>query len=826
MIAEAYQDVWKVLSEYRAPSAIALFLLSSALVLATNQKVKDSDSKEYTNSIGLKMIRVQPGSFQMGNDQPIPAETLQAHSLMSNGDYDERPVRRVTISHPFYMSETEVTVEQYSQFRPDTQDTGKFSPFLQGVSWFDAVSFAQWLSQKEGKHYRLPTEAEWEYACRAGTSSLFSSGDLPPHHGTANAWGLKNLHSGVLEWCWDWHGLYADEDQTDPVGRASGVARVVRGGAIQGATSNRSTKYGNPNPYYARSANRAGVAPTYQGQHLIGFRLVEAPLPTTEPLLADVPFLQQAVRQSNDYLKLGPAENLPYFKKRFLLPIPPENVPSAAVEAAGLHPAVMAHNHSPGLVVCPNGDLLAIFFSAPASFAEYWPNVTFVATRLRFGSEQWDMPEPFYDFPDVNDQTALLWNDGGVLRLFTGGVGLAGVPFRMSTSTDNGASWSDIQFPVVSGAIRGFYPQPINSAFRGLDGTMYIPSDAIGGASLLWTSRDNGKTWFDTRGRTGGRHTTFALLKDASILGMGGKSTDIDGYMPKSISKDWGKTWEISKTPFAALGSNQRPTLIRLASGRLFFAGDYQHYNGKQPRGITERGCYVALSEDEGQTWTVKTLPGTLPHETKVLPGLKEPWGAPKHDAGTLGYSVSKQAPNGVIHLITTMNHPALHFEMNEAWVLEKHDETGVDSTTPSTGDSAYALVTEEKYSGGATKARWSGRKHPDGRYLLHGLQTSFHDNGRKQWEVSFDEGRKVGIETLSDREGRKVWSWDHQANGANVWTQFWPNGQKKHESTWRDGRCEGAAKHWDKHGKQTGQFEFKDGNLVGDAGVWKYSKE
>ena len=803
---------------------ILVLVVASAISIARRQIAKEASPSEYVNSLGQKMVRIEAGAFQMGNDQMVPAQKLGVHSLMSSGDYDERPVRRVTISQAFYMSETEVTVEQYAQFRPDTQDIGKFSPYLQGVSWFDAVAFTFWLSQKEGKHYRLPTEAEWEYACRAGTSGLFSSGDLPPQHGTANAWGLKNLHTGVLEWCWDWHGLYPDGDQTDPVGRASGVARVVRGGAIQGAVGNHSMKYGNPNPYYARSANRAGVAPTYRGQHLIGFRLVEAPLPATEPLLVDVPFLQQAVRQSAAFVEFGPVASLPYFKKRSLLPIPPENVTAAAVEAAGLSPAVMAHNHSPGLAVLPNGDLLAIFFSSSASFAEYWPNVTFVETRLRFGSEQWDTPEPFYDFPDVNDQTALLWNDSGVLRLFTGGVGLGGVPFRMSTSTDNGASWSEIRFPILVGDIRGFYPQPINSAFRDSDGTMYIPSDAIGGSSLLWASRDDGQTWFDTGGRTGGRHTTLALLKDGSILGMGGKSTDIDGYMPKSISKDRGKTWEINKTPFAALGSNQRPTLIRLASGRLFFAGDYQHYNGKQPKGITEHGCYVALSEDEGQTWTVKTLPGTLPHETKVLPGLKEPWGAPKHDAGTLGYSVAKQAPNGVIHLITTMNHPALHFEMNEAWILGKHDKGTVSST--SGNGSAGVLVSEEKYAGGAIKARWSGRKHPDGRYLLHGQQTFFYDNGQKQWEVNFEEGRKVGIETFSDRDGRKVWSWDHQGNGTRLWTQFWPNGQKKHESAWRDGRCEGVAKHWNNRGKLTGQFEFKDGNLVGEAGVWKYSGE
>jgi antitoxin component YwqK of YwqJK toxin-antitoxin module len=197
-----------------------------------------------------------------------------------------------------------------------------------------------------------------------------------------------------------------------------------------------------------------------------------------------------------------------------------------------------------------------------------------------------------------------------------------------------------------------------------------------------------------------------------------------------------------------------------------------------------------------------------------------------------LGYSVAKQAPNGVIHLVTTMNHPALHFEMNEAWILKKEDTGTVSSSTSfsrgstSSNGSADLLLSEEKYAGGAIKARWSGWKDPDGRYLLHGQQTYFYDNSRKQWEVHFTDGRKLGIESLWDREGRKVWSWEHQDNGMSLWTQFWPNGQKKHESTWREGRCEGVAKHWDNRGNQTGQFEFRDGTLAGEAGVWKYPAE
>jgi len=115
--------------------------------------------------------------------------------------------------------------------------------------------------------------------------------------------------------------------------------------------------------------------------------------------------------------------------------------------------------------------------------------------------------------------------------------------------------------------------QPINTAFRDKDGVMYVANDAAGGTSVLWASHDNGKTWYDTQGRSAGRHTTYVLLKDGSILGMGGKNTDIDGFMPKAISRDGGKTWKKDKTQFCALGSNQRPSILRLQSGRLFFAG-------------------------------------------------------------------------------------------------------------------------------------------------------------------------------------------------------------------------------------------------------------
>src|SRR5436190_24292744 len=147
---------------------------------------------------------------------------------------------------------------------------------------------------------------------------------------------------------------------------------------------------------------------------------------------------------------------------------------------------------------------------------------------------------------------------------------------------------------------------------------------------------------------------------------MGGKSSQIDNFMPRAISSDGGRSSTVSKTPFCWLGSNQRPALIRLASGRLFFAGDLQNEKGSQPAGFTEHGAIVALSDDDGETWRTRKLPGTQPHET--------PARAKQLGGGTLGYTVARQAPNGVIHLIATMTEPCLHFEFNEEWI-QRGDE-------------------------------------------------------------------------------------------------------------------------------------------------------
>jgi hypothetical protein len=800
----------------------------------------------------MELVRIEPGAFTMGETNELPAGMLEEMTYLTLGDWDEHPAHQVTVSRPFWIGVTEVTLDQYRRFDPGFEGSADHASYVSGISWYEAQAFVDWLSEKEGRPYRLPTEAEWEYAARAGTTSIFWSGATPPEPGTPNPWGVENVHSGVAEWVHDWHGPYPFDEQVDPVGCSEGVAKVVRGGGLDRSMA-----------YYARSANRAGMAPGFppaearehlarmatagdpggtegvkdapeafrepeagrygdfvrdvldnQGNHPIGLRVVQAPPPDGLPIDVLTPFFQAGVKQSTEPARLGPLADRPYFRKRRLLPIPPENTPLEklnAIQVAGLDPGILRHQHSPALEVAPNGDLIAIYYT---SVDEVTPDVALLATRLRFGADAWDMPERFIDFPDVDDHAPMLWLDGDSLRFYWGANKLdSGFPFQWTSSGDNGATWTEVSYPVFETPVGEHSAQPITSAFRDSSGAIYVASDGEGPESVLWVSHNDGRTWIDPGGRTGGRHTAFVTLEDGRILGMGGKSSDIEGFMPRSISSDGGKSWTVSKTPFPSLGSNQRPTLLRLASGRLFFAGDLQRRDGFQPEGYTERGSYVALSEDEGETWLVKRLEGAEEHESTERRAEMR--------GETIGYSVARQAPNGIIHLITSMNQQALHFALNEAWILTADaPATGnPPAATATLGSTATSIAEvrgyEELFPDGRVRATWSGGLADDGRWLLHGPEVWSYPSGARQWEVTYEMGRKVGKEAFWRADGSLLWTWDHRPDGTHVWTRFWPNGEKRSESTWRDLRAEGTAMEWSPSGDVVRRVNFEDGMPV-----------
>lgn len=259
------------------------------------------------------------------------------------------------------------------------------------------------------------------------------------------------------------------------------------------------------------------------------------------------------------------------------------------------------------------------------------------------------------------------------------------------------------------------------------------------------------------------------------------------------------------KSSFPGLAVNQRPSLIRLQSGRLFFAADFQKHEGVRPPGATESGSFVALSDDEGQTWRIKKLPGAQEHESgsqffKNLPG-----------ATTLGYSVTRQAPNGVIHLVTTMNRPCLHFEMNEAWILSDAPDPQGDAELMANTARDIRDVREykEDYPNGKPKYIWHAGTGGDGRYLLNGTETWCFPDGQRQYQVQYALGRKTGLETLWRCDGSVQWEWDHSQDGVSRWTQWWENGTKKAESNWKAFQAIGIARTWNRAGELVSEVDM-----------------
>jgi formylglycine-generating enzyme required for sulfatase activity len=279
-----------------------------------------------TNSIGMKLKLIPAGEFLMGSP-----------GYEESRDDDEGPQHRVRITKAFYLGTTEVTKGQFAAFVRDTgyrteaERDGKggggynaakhefgrdpkyswrYTGFpyeddhpVVNVTWNDAVAFCEWLSRKEGRTYRLPTEAEWEYACRAGTTTAYYHGNdaegladvgnvadltakekfsdwttisrrdgyvftAPVGRFRPNGFGLYDMHGNVWEWCEDWYArdFYKTSaaGEPDPVNRVGASDRVIRGGSW--------INY----PRFCRSAYRYNDAPDYRN-HNLGFRVAAVP---------------------------------------------------------------------------------------------------------------------------------------------------------------------------------------------------------------------------------------------------------------------------------------------------------------------------------------------------------------------------------------------------------------------------------------------------------------------------------------------------------------------------------------------------------------------
>ncbi|MFN0197778.1 MAG: formylglycine-generating enzyme family protein [Planctomycetaceae bacterium] len=253
--------------------------------------------KTIMNSIGMKLVLIPAGEFMMGSSDADLAKVAQLDALFEKSRYlDEQPWHSVRITMPFYLGRTEVTQGEWKAVmgtepwqRQKFVQTGSDYPAT-FVNWNDAVEFCRRLSGKEGHEYRLPTEAEWEYACRAGTKTLYSFGDDAgelsnyawcieiTRDGNAkgeqyahrvgqkkpNPFGLFDLHGNVFEWCRDVYDekAYGSRSGTtdDPFVNAGPDRRVLRGGSWDNV------------PRYTRSADRFGYAPVIRVND-IGFRV-------------------------------------------------------------------------------------------------------------------------------------------------------------------------------------------------------------------------------------------------------------------------------------------------------------------------------------------------------------------------------------------------------------------------------------------------------------------------------------------------------------------------------------------------------------------------
>lgn len=291
-----------------------------------NAEQRASHEVDLGDGVSMVFMPIPAGTFTMGStDAELETVAPDWHRQKREGHFqEERPARVVTLAGAFWMGKQEVTVGQFRRFveasghRTEAEEGSAFAgafiyegaevrqardanwrrPHFEQtdehpvvcLSWNDAQAFAGWLNALDdtrppGTAYRLPTEAEWEYACRAGSTTVYhfgdNAGDLAPFawwsensggstqpvgRKLPNAFGLHDMHGNVREWCLDWHGPYPDADRTDPTGPEAGRTRVVRGGSWYGDSR------------AVRSAHRSSQRPAWRN-NLTGFRLVLAAAP-------------------------------------------------------------------------------------------------------------------------------------------------------------------------------------------------------------------------------------------------------------------------------------------------------------------------------------------------------------------------------------------------------------------------------------------------------------------------------------------------------------------------------------------------------------------
>lgn len=535
----------------------------------------------------------------------------------------------------FRMGATEITNAQYEAFDPAHKALRGYEGFSSAddeavvmVSWADATAYCEWLSRHTGRSFRLPTEAEWEYACRAGTTTTYNTGDTFPESQwkvqkntrfkesvslqvaqfEPNAWGLYDMHGNVEEWC---------QDLVD------GQYRAVRGGS-----------HNTPVEFLATDYRCASIP--QDRSVLLGFRVVEgAPLPEEPASDTETRVLVSVSGTS--------VSGAPFFA---------EPIPYVIAPVDGITP-FYSHNHQPAVTWLPGGGLLAIWFSTDAEAGR-----EMVVLQSTFDGEDWTPATLFCKVPGRNmTGSALLTLNGGDILHFQG-VGDAGewkdLALAMRRLPADGG-WSPLRYIEPEHRVRH---QVIAGPVVTRDGRILLCCDAgpDGEAgSALHVSKDGGETWEDTGSLIKGIHAGIVELKDGRLMAFG-RGNAMDGRMPCSISADGGYTWTYSATEFPPIGSGQRLVMKRLQEGPLMLCS------------FGPDGLFVALSYDEGENWPVKRL--LTDGKKRVLDGgawtgtftLDATHAEPK------GYLACTQSPDGTIHLLSSR----VHYRFNLAWIEGK----------------------------------------------------------------------------------------------------------------------------------------------------------
>jgi formylglycine-generating enzyme required for sulfatase activity len=285
----------------KSPSANKKPLRDALIQLTMSESSPPTPVTMLTNSVGITLVRIEPGEFLMGTTKDQVDQLIRMFPDVKREYFDdEQPQHLVRISRPFFLGIYEVTQGQYRQVVGSNPShfTGSDDLPVENVSWLDAVGFCNKLSEREkrttfyridgsevaavgGNGYRLPTEAEWEYACRAKSTTVYPFGDdagklgehawyggnsedktHPVGEKLPNAWGLYDMLGNVWEWCADGYDAkyYASSSSSDPPGASGASPRVFRGGSW------------NNYPWGCRPANRFRHSPGYRS-FILGFRV-------------------------------------------------------------------------------------------------------------------------------------------------------------------------------------------------------------------------------------------------------------------------------------------------------------------------------------------------------------------------------------------------------------------------------------------------------------------------------------------------------------------------------------------------------------------------